>query len=151
MTFEKGETDAGGGTLSFAPGDRSLAISLATIEDGMDEQDETVSLTLSAPAAGVATLGDPSTATGKIADTDSPPTVSVAPPPAAVTEGGGNLKFAVTLSGASSRPVTVSYGLGGTATEGEDYADNTASGDADEEGGAATEDDADAADRKSVV
>ena len=139
VTFEPGETEVGGGTLSFAPGARQLRVSLTTLADGVDEPDETVSLTLSAPAAGVATLGDPATGAATIADTDSQPTLSVAQPPAAVTEDGGSMTFSLSLSSASSQPVTVSYGLGGTATEGEDYTDATEPEEAEKGGGRARE------------
>ncbi len=58
---------AASGTLTFAAGDRSKTVSVATTEDTVDEEDETFVLTLSNAAN--ATLGD-AAATGTIVDDD---------------------------------------------------------------------------------
>ena len=106
-----------GGTLTFAAGETRKTIDAAVAGDALDEPNETVVVTLSGPVN--ATLGTAS-GTGTITDDDPMPSVSIDSP--AVGEG-GTLSFAVTLSAASGRPVTVAYaeGTGGTATAGRDY------------------------------
>ncbi len=59
------------GTLSFAPGVTSLPISVPILNDPSDEPNETLTLTLSAPAG--ARLGTPSAATITITDDDATP------------------------------------------------------------------------------
>ena len=105
------------GTLTFAANETSKTVSVATTDDSVDEEDETFTLTLSSPAN--ATLGD-ATATGTINDNDeSLPAVSVSDASAAE---GDAVVFAVSLSAASSRRVTVAYATsGGTATSGTDF------------------------------
>ncbi len=88
--------------------------------DGTVEADETVILTV---AAGTGyTVGAPASATGTILNDDVPSaTISVSP--AAVAEDGApNLVFTVTLNQASFSAISVNYSIGGTATNGTDYA-----------------------------
>ena len=105
------------GTLTFGANETSKTVSVATTDDSVDEDDETFTLALSSPAN--ATLGD-ATATGTINDDDeSPPAVSVSDASAAE---GDAVVFAVSLSAAGSRQVTVQYATsGGTATSGTDF------------------------------
>ena len=81
----------------------SKTVSVSTLDDSLDEENETFTLTLSSPTN--ATLDD-ATATGTINDDDGPPTVSVSD--ASATEGDA-VYFTFSLSAASSLPVTVSY------------------------------------------
>ena len=105
------------GTVTFAPGETAREIALALVDDTVAEEDETVALALSNVQG--ATLAD-GFATGTITDNDGAPAVRVADATAA--EGEGRLAFAVTLSRASSREVTVEYEFApGTATENADY------------------------------
>ena len=68
-TAESGtDFTAASGTLTFAAGETSKTVSVATTDDSADEEDETFTLTLSNPAD--ATLGD-ATATGTIVDNDN--------------------------------------------------------------------------------
>ena len=62
--------EAASGTLAFVAGETEKTVSVAITDDSMDEEDETLTLTLSSPAN--ATLGD-AVATGTIADDDEPP------------------------------------------------------------------------------
>jgi hypothetical protein len=81
-------------TVTWAAGDGELkTVSLALLDDSIDEADETVTITLS-NATGGATLGAQSTATVTIVDDDLPP--APPPPPAQTTTargsyGGGTL------------------------------------------------------------
>ena len=131
-------TDSGTGTVTFAPGEVAKSVALETIDDAVDEPDEeTVEVTLGTPTTGAATLGM-STATGKIEDNEDAPTVSIAAPPAPVSEQMLRLVFPVELSGASWREVAVPYSLGGTATQDEDYEDITDPDDTQTGGGTVT-------------
>ncbi len=114
------------GTVTFAPGVLSQQIKVAVTGDTTVEAGETLTVTLSNPTG--ATLAT-ATATGTITNDDSdpvavnPPTVSVAN--ATVAEGNSGtseLAFTVSLSKASTTPVSVNYTTAnGTATAGQDY------------------------------
>ncbi|HEY9884119.1 MAG TPA: Calx-beta domain-containing protein, partial [Thermosynechococcaceae cyanobacterium] len=112
---------AASGTLTFAPGEVSKTIAVSVLGDAVFEPDETFTVTLSnATAATIATA----TATGTIANDDIPPTTITI---AGVTRAEGNSgsspsNFVVSLSGASTVPISVSYATSnGTATAGQDY------------------------------
>ncbi len=114
---------AGSGTITFAAGETSKTVNVAVAGDTTVESDETFTVALSAPSG--ATLGAAS-ATGTITNDDvapTLPTVSIAG--ASKSEGNSgtsNLGFTVTLSKASTTPVTVQYATAnGTATAGQDY------------------------------
>ncbi|MFN8062863.1 MAG: Calx-beta domain-containing protein [Vicinamibacterales bacterium] len=111
---------AAGGTVTFAPGTLTQTITVASLQDAIDEANETFTVVLSSPSH--ATLGLAS-ATGTILDDDPPPAVSIGD--ATVTEGNAGIvtaAFAVSLSAASSLPVTVTYATAaGTASAGTDY------------------------------
>ena len=107
---------AASGTLTFAPGSTRETIDVQTLDDDIDEADETFTVTLRGPTG--ATLAD-DTATGTIADNDDTPTLSIAD---ATAVEGGTAAFDVTLSRASARAVTVQYGVAGdTALAGQDF------------------------------
>ena len=121
---EASDYTAASGTLTFAPGDEMMTISVQTTEDTTPEDTETFTVTLSNPTG--ATIED-GTATGTITDDDgtAPP-----PPPGlptlniedATVEEGGTAAFEVTLSPASDQTVTVAYATAdGTAVEASDY------------------------------
>ena len=108
----------GSGVVTFAAGQTSATISVATTDDAIVESAETLSVTLSAPTGG-AVLGT-ATATGTINDNDAPP-ANLAIGNASVTEG-GTLAFTVTRSGTTTSAVSASYATtGGTAASGSDF------------------------------
>ncbi len=114
VTIAAGES-SGTATLSFDP-----------TEDTVDEPDETVVLTGSAPSSLSLTAG---TATLTITDNDDAPELSIGAPSVAEGDSGtADLDFVVTLTGSTSREVTVAYADRGTGTasSGEDYAAVTA-------------------------
>ena len=89
---------------------------MPTLEDEIDEENETFTLDLSNP--GGATIQD-GAATGTINDDDEPPAIVIAD---AEAEEGEAVEFTVTLSAITTRTVTVDYATaGGTAQEGADY------------------------------
>jgi large repetitive protein len=107
-------------TLVIPIGSTTGSITINPSVDGTVETDETVALTV---AAGTGyTVGAPSVATGTILN-DDVPAVSIAVAPADVTEDGTpNLVYTVTLSQPAFSATTVNYTVGGTATNGTDYA-----------------------------
>jgi YD repeat-containing protein len=108
------------GTLTFASTDATKTVSVPTIEDSIDEPNETFALNLSG-ATGGATISD-SLGVGTINDDDTAPTgVSFAINNISVAEG-GNLVFTVTKTGTTSSSFTVNYATAdGTAVQPADY------------------------------
>ena len=110
------------GTLTFSPGESLTEVVTVSIEDDeLDEDNETFTMTLSAPVNAVF-AGDASAinATGTITDDDDTPSLSIAD--ARIEEADANMTFTVTLSAASAKTVTVAYTTSdGTATEPDDY------------------------------
>ncbi len=126
VTAASGDTAAAGEDFTavttataatIAGGEATATITVAVTDDSLDEDDETFTVTLSEPSAGVR-IGD-ATARGTITDNDEPPALAIAAPPAAVTEGDSgstDMAFTVTLDAASGRTVTVNHAVAGTAT-----------------------------------
>ena len=110
------------GLLTFAPNEATKTITVPTIEDALDEDDETFSVVLLNP--GGAPIAD-DTGEGTITDDDAEPELSIVEV-APVTEGDPgdtpNAEFSVSLSAESGRTVTVDVETApGTATEDVDY------------------------------
>ena len=111
------------GTLQFAPGEVMMTISVPTVEDDIEEETETFTVTLGSPSG--ATIAD-GTATGTITDDDGP----VTPPPTlptlsiedAAANEGDPVEFTVTLTGTRTGNVTVAYATAdGSAEAASDY------------------------------
>jgi chitinase len=95
------------GTLTFAPGVTSQTFAASVAGDALDENDETFVVTLSNPVAAVLGVAQVTTT---IVDEDPSPTLVISN--VAITEGNtgtADAVFAVTLSTASGRAVTVNY------------------------------------------
>ena len=107
-------------TVTIPAGATTATIVINPNVDGTVEPDETVTLTV---AAGTGyTVGVPASATGNILN-DDVPSVTVSVSPAAVAEDGApNLIYTFTLNQAAFSAVSVNYTIGGTATNGTDYA-----------------------------
>ncbi|WP_405228437.1 Calx-beta domain-containing protein, partial [Lentisalinibacter sediminis] len=107
-------------TLTFAAGETAGSVTVTIVDDTLDEDTESFSVTLSNAGNADIAVG---TATATINDNDS--AVRIAVGDASVTEGDTgsvNLDFPVSLSAPSGRPVSVGYAtVDGTATAGEDY------------------------------
>ena len=118
------------GTLTFAPGVTSQQINVPILADTAVETSETFTVTLSNPSGATLTTA---TATGTITNTNAPvvvtpPSVSVGNVTAAEPSATGTAQaaFTVTLSKASTTPVTIGYATtNGTATAGADYTATT--------------------------
>ena len=105
------------GTLTFNPGETSKDISVAINNDTLDENDETIEITLSNPSS--LGLGAPTVHTYTINDNDVPPTVAFDAASSAGQEDSTPADLSVSLSTASGLTVTVDYAVtGGTATGG---------------------------------
>jgi PKD repeat protein len=108
------------GTLTFAPNETSQPILIPISNDAADEENETVTLTLSNPSN--ATLGSPASTGLTIVDDDAPPEVRFSAATGASAENSGTATLVVTLSAASGKSITVNYATSnGTATAGSDY------------------------------
>ena len=94
-----------GGTVTILAGETTGTIEIEILDDSVDELDETLTLTLSAPVN--ATLGTPATTTVTITDDDAAPTVALAATTAAVVESAGTVAIGVSLSAASSFAVSI--------------------------------------------
>ena len=97
----------GSGTLTFAPGQTSQTLVIPTLDDTIDEPDETFFVNCSNPVN--ATLGD-SQGVGTILDNDPPPTISISD--ASLNEGNSGTSsavFTVTLSSVSGKTISVNY------------------------------------------
>ena len=102
-------------------------VTIAAIDDTLDAEDKTV--TVSGTAAGGNNATDPDAVTLTITDDDDPPMLSITSPRLDEgNTGSAPLQFSVTLSAASERQITVAYADAGTgsATSGTDYTALTA-------------------------
>ena len=107
-------------TVTIPGGATTATVVIDPTVDGTVEPDETVTLTVAAGAG--YTVGAPATATGTILNDDVPSaTISVSPANVA-EDGAPNLVYTVTLNQASFSALSVNYTIGGTATNGTDYA-----------------------------
>jgi hypothetical protein len=109
---------AASGTVSFAAGQTTATINVATIDDAAVEPAEAMTVTLSAPAPNTTITSG--TGTGTINDNDvNPAILSIGS--TSVTEG-GTMAFTVTRSGNTAIAASASYATAnGTATAGSDY------------------------------
>jgi Ca2+-binding RTX toxin-like protein len=107
---------ANSGTITFTPGTTIQTITVTTIDDTIDEEDETFTIGLS--GATNATIGV-GTGTATIQDNDNAPTLSITD--ATVTEG-GIARFTATLSNASAFTTSANFStIGNSATAGSDF------------------------------
>ena len=116
------------GTVTIPAGETSTTTTIPIIDDGLDEPDETFTITLSNPTgSGGATIGD-GTGIITITDDDDTPTVSMAVATASIDEGDtgtSTISLTADLSAVSGLPVTVTYSTFVTGTSaaaaGNDY------------------------------
>ncbi|MFN3747579.1 MAG: putative Ig domain-containing protein [Sphingorhabdus sp.] len=107
-------------TVTIPAGATTATFTIDPTVDGTVEPDETVTMIV---AAGTGyTVGVPASATGTILNDDVPSaTISVSPVNVA-EDGAPNLVYTVTLNQASFGALSLGYTIGGTATNGTDYA-----------------------------
>jgi hypothetical protein len=99
----------------------SANISLTPVNDSIDENNETVIITLDSATNG-ASIGSPNQHTATITDDDPTPTVSFTSASQSGSEGAGSMTVTAQLSAVSGLPISVPYSVSGTATgSGIDY------------------------------
>jgi Ca2+-binding RTX toxin-like protein len=109
-----------GTSVTFAAGSATATVTVNPTADTTVEVDETVALSLAAGAA--YTVGTATAVVGTITNDDLP-VITLAVDPASVTEDGvADLIYTFTRSGLTTNALTVNYTVGGTATNGTDYA-----------------------------
>ena len=114
--LDAGDYTAASGTLTFTSGETSKTVSVPVVNDTLNEDGESFTLTLSNATVAVTRPE----ATGTIVDDDDEPTVSVADTSGA--EATGVLTFTISLSGASGQEVDVDYATSDDAAmSGADY------------------------------
>ncbi len=102
-------TAPSGSSLTFAPGVTTKTVRVQTAGDTTDEEDETLTFTLSnAQNALLTGTGADDEATGTIEDNDAPPVLSVANKAA---DEGDDVTFRIELSAASEKTVSVDYSV----------------------------------------
>jgi Ca2+-binding RTX toxin-like protein len=107
-------------TVTIGANSATATVTVTPTGDTTVEADETVALSLAA-GTGYA-LGTTTPVVGTITNDDLP-VVTLAVAPASVTEDGvADLIYTFTRSGLTTNALTVNYTLGGTATNGTDYA-----------------------------
>ena len=117
---------AGSGTLTFAPGVTSQTITVALANDTTFEGSESFTVNLSAPvganlgtATSTTTIVDNGTGTG--GTNNDTPVINISGP-VTYNEAAGTATYTVTLTNASTAPVTVGFATAnGTATAGADF------------------------------
>ena len=111
------------GVANFAVGATTAIVTVSPIDDALFEGNETVILTL-ASGSGY-TLGALNTSTITINDNDLPTITVTANDSTAAEVLAGQIQnsgqFTFTRTGSTANPLTVNFGLGGTATSGSDY------------------------------
>ncbi len=105
--------------IVIAAGQTSGSVTLAVVQDMLDEIDETIIIDITSVTNG--TESTPQQATVTITDDDLPPTVTLSRSSGTVAEAAGVSILTATLSAASSLPVTINLDFAGTATPTGDY------------------------------
>ena len=107
-------------TVTIPAGATTATFTIDPTVDGTVEPDETVTFTI---AAGTGyTVGTPSSATGTILNDDVPSATITVSPANVAEDGAANLVYTVTLNQPAFNPININYTVGGTATNGTDYA-----------------------------
>jgi hypothetical protein len=104
------------GPIVIPAGGSSKDIVITVINDGIDEDDETVVVTMGVPANAV--KGTPNTHTATIVDNDMLPEVNFTTDSQIADEDAGTISATIRLSVISGRDITVPFTLGGTAQQG---------------------------------
>lgn len=124
-TLADSDYTANSGVLSFAPGELSKTVTVATGNDTKYENDETLTVTLSG-GSNYTAVGSDLSGAGTIKNDDAVPQISIDDVTASE---GGSLVFTVTQDRASAFTTTFNYASsGGTATSGSDFTATSGSG-----------------------
>jgi TolB-like protein len=105
--------------IVIPPGEKKGTITLTVLDDDIDEEEETVEISLGTPTN--ALLGRYTFWKMSISDDDPKPSINFSRSILNVSEDGGSIPVNVILSAASGRDVTISCIVSGTAAFGADY------------------------------
>ena len=111
------------GTVTFAAGATTANIDLSIINDILDEDNETIIITLSSPVN--CNLGTPKSHTYTINDNDAIPTIQFLASSSSGSETVSSKVIIISLSAVSSKAVSVNLSTSGTAVKGTDYTIST--------------------------
>ena len=111
---DSGDYTVTGTTVTFGSGETSKEVTVAAVDDGVDDDGESVRLGLGTLPAGV-TAGSPATAVVRLADNDVR-RVKVEPEGLTVTEGGAGKSYEVELGSEPTGTVTVAVVVPGGRT-----------------------------------
>jgi hypothetical protein len=106
-------------SLVIPAGQTMGSATIALVGDALDEDNETIVLTLGAPTG--ATLGTTKVHVATITDDDLPPVVQWSAAAQSVAENSPSFKLTASLSAESGRDVLVPYAVSGTATNPSDH------------------------------
>lgn len=107
------------GSITIAAGATSGNASITIVDDSLDENDETVILTMGTPTG--ATLGTTIAHTLTITDNDLAPIAQFALATETIAESIGSATASVTLSAASAKAISIPFTVSGTATNPADH------------------------------
>ncbi|MEK9155855.1 MAG: Calx-beta domain-containing protein, partial [Patescibacteria group bacterium] len=107
------------GTALISAGATTTNIPLAVINDSLDEENETITISLSNPVN--AALGTRATHTYTITNDDTPPAVTLQASPVSLAEEGPSSTLTASLSALSAKNITVNLAFSGNATLNADY------------------------------
>jgi uncharacterized repeat protein (TIGR01451 family) len=110
---EPGDYGSVSGILTFVAGTTVQTFTVGIVDDGLDEGDETVNLTLSGAVNG--TIGGTNPATLTIMDDDTAG-VNINPTTVSVTEGGAGATYTVVLDSEPTGVVTIAFDTGTQVT-----------------------------------
>ncbi|KPA16876.1 hypothetical protein MHK_002907, partial [Candidatus Magnetomorum sp. HK-1] len=114
-TGNNGDYSLSSGVITISAGVTSATVTCGIVDDGTDENSETIIVSFVAYTNSIA--GSTVDCTITIEDDDNPPSVSFSPATYSETEGAGTVTITATLSLASEKAISVDYDLtGGTAT-----------------------------------
>src|SRR5690606_8331826 len=101
------------GTISIAALSTTGTVSFNVVNDNLDENDETVILTMGSPTN--ATLGAVTAQTVTLTDNDPAPTVNFSAASQSGGESDGSVTVTATISAVSALDISVPYTVSGTA------------------------------------
>ena len=107
------------GTVTFPAGTTTANISFSVNDDALDEDNETIIISLSNPTN--CNLASPTTHTYTINDDDAAPTIQFTSTSSSGLESIASKSISISLSAASGKDISVSLSTSGTATKGTDY------------------------------
>lgn len=111
--------------LVIPAGSTSATLTLTALDDALFEGDETVIAEVQAVIN--ANTSGPMSFTATVQDDDPPPQLTVSLQDPAISEAAGSTNLIASIPSAAVVPVTLTFSLAGTATDGVDYSANTLS------------------------